>query len=142
MASVVRINIEGMMCTKSCTPTVEAAIRAVEGVENVNVSLENKCAFVMSTAAPEALIAAVQGAGGNGKFSAELFVESAETVVRLNITGMMCTNSCTPCVTAALEAVSGVTSVNVSLDAKAAWVKGTSAPEELVAAVNLSLIHI
>jgi hypothetical protein len=27
--AVVRFDIEGMMCTKSCTPTVEAALREV-----------------------------------------------------------------------------------------------------------------
>eukprot|EP00658_Telonema_sp_P-2_P079348 TRINITY_DN7636_c0_g1_i1.p3 TRINITY_DN7636_c0_g1~~TRINITY_DN7636_c0_g1_i1.p3 ORF type:complete len:158 (-),score=55.64 TRINITY_DN7636_c0_g1_i1:150-623(-) len=134
---VMRLNIQGMMCTKSCTPTVEAALRAVPGVENVTVNLDGACAFVMGTAPPEQLIAAVEGAGGNGKVSAQLFGEAPEAAVtRLNIEGMMCTQSCTPTVTAALEAVEGVVSVNVALDAKAAWVKGSADPELLVAAVN------
>lgn len=64
----------------------------VDGVENVTVSLEGKCAFVMGTAPPDALIAAVcnlragiswdspagdqvDGAGGCSKFKAELFQE-------------------------------------------------------------------
>ena len=34
--SVTRLNITGMMCTKSCTPTVEAALREVR-----NIPLEN-----------------------------------------------------------------------------------------------------
>ena len=36
--TVVRLNIEGMMCTKNCTPKVTAALEAVPGVESVTVS--------------------------------------------------------------------------------------------------------
>merc|ERR1712227_1158127 len=136
MASVVRLDITGMMCDKSCTPAVEKAIREVPGVENVNVSLEGKCAWVSGSAPTDDLIAAVNGAGGCGKFTAKMWEESESSVVRINISGMMCTKSCTPTVQAALLQVPGVESANVSLESKAAWIKGTAAPEALVAAVN------
>ena len=97
--SVVRLDITGMMCTKSCTPTVQKALEEVDGVESANVSLENKCAWVkvecllpsssgrdpelivrppggwQGTASPDVLIAAVNAAGGKGKFEATLHVE-------------------------------------------------------------------
>ena len=57
-----KIQIEGMMC-KHCQAHVEKALKAVEGVETVEVSLENKCAEVTGTADAEALKQAVIEAG-------------------------------------------------------------------------------
>ena len=57
-----KIRIEGMMC-KHCQAHVEKALKAVEGVETVDVSLENKCAEVTGTADYEALKQAVIDAG-------------------------------------------------------------------------------
>lgn len=56
------IKIEGMMCMH-CRAAVEKALLAVEGVETVEVSLENKCASVTGTADPAALRKAVTDAG-------------------------------------------------------------------------------
>ena len=56
------IHIEGMMC-QHCKAAVEKALRAVGGVESVEVSLENKCATVTGSAAPAALKQAVVDAG-------------------------------------------------------------------------------
>ena len=57
-----KINIEGMMCGH-CVANVEKALKAVDGVESVNVSLENKCAEVTGSADNEALKKAVIDAG-------------------------------------------------------------------------------
>lgn len=56
------LKIEGMMCAH-CVAHVEKALRAVSGVDNVAVSLEEKQATVTGTAAQEALKAAVADAG-------------------------------------------------------------------------------
>ena len=56
------IHIEGMMC-QHCKAAVEKALRAVGGVESVEVSLEDKCATVTGSAAPAALKQAVVDAG-------------------------------------------------------------------------------
>ena len=52
------MKIEGMMCMR-CVAHVEKALKAVEGVETVTVSLEAGTATVTGTASEEALIAAV-----------------------------------------------------------------------------------
>ena len=57
-----KINIEGMMCGH-CVAHVEKALKAVDGVESVNVSLENKCTEVTGSADNEALKKAVIDAG-------------------------------------------------------------------------------
>lgn len=56
------IQIEGMMC-QHCVSHVSAALHAVQGVDSVEVSLENKCAKVGGSADDEALRSAVIGAG-------------------------------------------------------------------------------
>ena len=55
------LSIEGMMCSH-CTDRVEKALRAVGGVEDVAVSLENKNAVVKAaeSVGAEALKAAVE----------------------------------------------------------------------------------
>lgn len=52
------IKIEGMMC-QHCVAHVDKALRAVEGVSDVSVSLENKCATVEGSASLEALEKAI-----------------------------------------------------------------------------------
>lgn len=57
-----KINIEGMMCGH-CVAHIEKALKAVNGVESVNVSLENKCAEVTGNIDNELLKKAVVDAG-------------------------------------------------------------------------------
>ena len=57
-----RISIEGMMCMH-CVAHVEKALLAVEGVGEVKVSLEEKCAYVASGADTASLKKAVEDAG-------------------------------------------------------------------------------
>jgi Au+-exporting ATPase len=54
--------IEGMTCA-SCVGRVEAALKAVAGVETAAVNLANERATVMGAVDPEGLVAAVQSAG-------------------------------------------------------------------------------
>lgn len=56
------IKIEGMMCPH-CRAHVEKALKAVAGVESVEVSLENKCATVTGSADMDACKKAVTDAG-------------------------------------------------------------------------------
>ena len=60
------IHIEGMMC-QHCKAAVEKALRAVDGVESVEVSLEDKCATVTGSADVAALKQAVIDAGYEAK---------------------------------------------------------------------------
>ncbi|MGM9553455.1 MAG: heavy-metal-associated domain-containing protein [Faecousia sp.] len=56
------LKIEGMMCGH-CKARVEKALKAVTGVETVEVSLENKTATVTGNADPALLRQAVIDAG-------------------------------------------------------------------------------
>ena len=56
------LKIEGMMCGH-CKARVEKALKAVAGVETVEVSLENKTATVTGKADPALLRQAVIDAG-------------------------------------------------------------------------------
>lgn len=56
------LKIEGMMCAH-CKARVEKALKAVAGVEKVEISLENKTATVTGSADASALRQAVADAG-------------------------------------------------------------------------------
>ena len=56
------LKIEGMMCGH-CKARVEKALKAVAGVERVEISLENKTATVTGSADASALRQAVTDAG-------------------------------------------------------------------------------
>ena len=56
------LKIEGMMCGH-CKARVEKALKAVAGVETVEISLENKTATVTGSADASALRQAVTDAG-------------------------------------------------------------------------------
>ncbi len=57
-----KINIEGMMCMH-CVAHVEKALKEVDGVGEVNVSLENNCAEISGNADDQAITKAVEEAG-------------------------------------------------------------------------------
>lgn len=57
-----KVNIEGMMCMH-CVSHVEKALSALEGVEEVKVSLDDKCAMVSGNVSDDAIKAAVAEAG-------------------------------------------------------------------------------
>ena len=56
------LNVSGMKCG-GCVANVEKALQVLEGVETVDVSLENKTAIVTGSADPELLARAVTDAG-------------------------------------------------------------------------------
>lgn len=62
-----KIQITGMSC-KHCVGAVTKALQQVPGVEQAEVSLEEKQAVVTGTAGPEALLAAIKEEG----YAAEL----------------------------------------------------------------------
>ena len=57
-----RLRLEGMHCA-SCVARIERALDAVPGVESASVNLADRSATVTGDAAPESLVAAVEGAG-------------------------------------------------------------------------------
>ena len=123
------LNINGMTCGH-CPPRVKAALEAVPGVLNVEVSLDTRVATVTGHAPPEDLIAAVATLDS---FTAEL-LGARETTTVLTISGMTCSH-CAPRVKKALEGVPGVTEVEVSLETKFATITGTAPASALIAAV-------
>ena len=127
------------MCTKSCTPKVEKALRAVPGVVAVDVSLELATAVVTVSGIPnvDAMIAAVNATGKQASMEPNASSgQKASRTVTLAVQGMMCTKSCTPKVDSALRAVPGVLDVQVSLQEQNAVVTGNADVDALVAAVN------
>ena len=57
-----KINIEGMMCMH-CVAHVENALKAVEGIGDVTVSLDDKCATVTGNVNNDDITAAIKNAG-------------------------------------------------------------------------------
>ncbi len=58
------ISVTGMTCA-SCAKVVESTVRAVPGVDGVNVSLRSKKLTVEGSAARDAIVEAVREAGYN-----------------------------------------------------------------------------
>lgn len=57
-----KINIDGMMCMH-CVAHVEKALKAIEGIGEVNVSLDDKCATITGDVDNAVLTKAVTDAG-------------------------------------------------------------------------------
>lgn len=57
-----KVNIEGMMCGH-CVAHVEKALKGIEGIGDVNVSLEDKCAEITGNVSDEDIKRAVSDAG-------------------------------------------------------------------------------
>jgi Au+-exporting ATPase len=117
--------IEGMTCA-SCVGRVEAALKAVPGVEQASVNLATEKAEVMLTApvARDVLASAIRDVGYD--------VPTAS--VELSISGMTCA-SCVGQVEKALKAVPGVTGAVVNLATERASVTGNADTTALVDAV-------
>ena len=81
-------DVSGMSCA-ACSARVEKAVRAVPGVENCAVSLLTNSMGVEGTAAPEAVIAAVSGAGYGASLkaagAAQAPADSVERVERQRV---------------------------------------------------------
>ncbi len=120
----VDLPIEGMTCA-SCAGRVERALKAVPGVTAARVNLATERAEVEGTAAPEALIGAVERVGYKVPAPAQELV----------IEGMTCA-SCVARVERALKAVPGVTGATVNLATESARVEGVADSAALIAAVK------
>jgi Au+-exporting ATPase len=116
--------VEGMTCA-SCSGRVERALKAVPGVTGASVNLATARAEVSGSASPEAVIAAVRGAGYEVPLSA----------TELTVEGMTCA-SCVGRVERALRAVPGVTEATVNLATETAQVRGLAEPAALIAAIK------
>jgi heavy metal translocating P-type ATPase len=116
--------VSGMTCA-SCSGRVERALKAVPGVSQAAVNLATETAEVRGSAAPEALIGAIEKAGYHVPASAQ----------DLSIEGMTCA-SCVARVERALKAVPGVNLANVNLATESARVEGVAAAAVLIQAVR------
>ena len=114
----VRLSIQGMDCA-SCAATVEKALCAVPGIEQVavNFATEEAAVTLAPGAAPD-LAAAVSGAGYRVR----------ESEVELSIQGMHCA-SCVQKVERELAAEPGVVAASVNLAAETARVRLVPAAE-------------
>ena len=119
--------VEGMTCA-SCVRRVEKAIAAVPGVESASVNLATERADVRlaAPATPQAVIAAIKGAG----------YEVARQTIDVGVEGMTCA-SCVLRVEKALKKVPGVASATVNLATESAHVEAATGtlPSALEAAV-------
>ena len=128
------VGIQGMMCGH-CVAFATKHLQAVPGVTKVEVSLENKNAVVEGADLDDAaLAAAVKDAGFTctGIESAAPAQPVAQTKV-VGIQGMMC-GHCVAFATKHLQAVPGVTKVEVSLENKNAVVEGSDLDDAALAA--------
>ncbi len=126
LMSTVSLPVAGMSCA-SCVGRVEAALREVEGVDEVAVNLATERADIRA-AAPvdqQRLVEAIEQAG----YSVPAVINT-----ELAITGMNCA-SCVGRVEQALKAVPGVTEATVNLATERASVQGNAGSDTLVAAV-------
>jgi heavy metal translocating P-type ATPase len=124
-STMLDIPVLGMTCA-SCATRVEAAIRAVEGVERASVNLATGRATVAG-GDPLAVAAAIRAAG----------YRPAEQTIALKIDGMTCAD-CVARVERALKATRGVTSASVNLATERATVtllEGAATAQALAAAV-------
>lgn len=62
MSTTINLTITGMSC-KGCVSNAEAHLKAVDGVEDVTVTLEDGKAVVTGSANSKALISVVKAAG-------------------------------------------------------------------------------
>ena len=114
-ATTADLPIAGMTCA-SCVRRVEAAIRAVPGVQDVSVNLATETARVTGLFDAAALVAAVTRAG----------YQAQTGTLDLQVSGMTCA-SCVRRVERALAVVPGVLSVEVNLATETARVQTAGA---------------
>lgn len=118
--------VEGMTCA-SCVGRVEAALRKVEGVQDVAVNLATERADLHADPGVDrlALVQAIEKAG----------YDVPAGTVELSVEGMTCA-SCVGRVEAALRKVAGVQEVVVNLATERATIRGRAEVGALAAAVE------
>src|SRR5690606_27233386 len=80
-SSSLELAIEGMSCA-SCVGRVEAALRKVEGVENVVVNLATERATVLGKVAVEELVAAIEATGYDARPADTSTADADETIAK------------------------------------------------------------
>jgi Cu+-exporting ATPase len=143
----VTIPIEGMSCS-ACAARVKRALKAIDGVVEAEINLEHRNArvrYVEGKVSPERLVAAINQLGYKagtpriGENRVPFGPGGDSRAALIPITGMACEEMCVPKVTRALEALDGVTKVEVSLKERSAYVQyltGEISPEKMVAVIN------
>ncbi|OSX77696.1 hypothetical protein BU14_0138s0042 [Porphyra umbilicalis] len=146
LPKVVCLDVHGMTCG-SCVRGVTTALEGVPGVASASVRLDGGTAAgagaatvtpaAGATVSPAALVAAVATAGMRAVVVPDGGA-AAGSVVDLHVGGMTC-GGCVRSITDVLTALDGVTSAEVSLEAKRATVTlaspGAVTVDALVAAV-------
>lgn len=133
----VTIPIEGMSCA-ACAARVKKTLKAVPGVQAVELNLEHRNAQVQyldGQVSPERIVAAINQLG----YKAGKAALAGTKVARIPIEGMMCETMCTPTVKKALEALDGVTKAELSLkpgDARVEYEAARTSPEKMVSTIN------
>ena len=126
-----RLDIEGMTCA-ACVRRVEKALEKVDGVNEVSVNLAIERAtvdFDQARTSPDALVAAVEGAGYTAAVPAPPPASATPTVpasvdgsATFEVEGMTCA-ACVRRVEKALEKVPGTTGASVNLATERATVE-------------------
>ena len=107
----ITIKIDGMMC-QHCVNHVTKALQSVDGVNNINVSLEeNQATFNADENKLTQITEAVAEAG----YTVTDIIKKENKKMVLKINGMMCKH-CVMHVEKALNAIEGVSDVNVNLE--------------------------
>lgn len=133
----VTIPVEGMSCA-ACAARVKKALKEIPGVQAVELNLERRNAqvgYFDSQVSAGRLVAAINQLG----YKAGRPALAGTRIARIPIEGMMCEAMCTPTVKKALEALNGVTKVEVSLkpgDARVEYVAAKVSPEKMVSTIN------
>jgi Cu+-exporting ATPase len=125
-----QFDVEGMSCQK-CVARVRNALQEVDGVLDADVQLEAHSASV--TAAVHSLSTSLQKAIQDATYQAQPMPWAGSA--QFPIEGMSC-EKCVAKATAALEAVPGVSRVEVNLEPGGARIEGESFLDELVAAIE------
>jgi len=133
----VTIPIEGMSCA-ACAARVKKTLKEIPGVQAVELNLERRNAqvrYLDSGVSPERLVTAINQLG----YKAGTPTLAGTKIARIPIEGMMCEVMCTPTVKKAIEALDGVTKVEVSLkpgDARVEYVAAKISPEKMMSTIN------
>ena len=129
----ITLMIDGMMC-EHCVRHVREALESVDGVTDINVSLEENKATV--NANPDKIQAMIDAITAEDYEVTDVVVQNnaqPQGNITLMIDGMMCEH-CVRHVREALESVDGVTDINVSLEENKATV--TANPDKIQAMID------
>uniref|UniRef100_H2Z7G6 P-type Cu(+) transporter n=1 Tax=Ciona savignyi TaxID=51511 RepID=H2Z7G6_CIOSA len=116
------LNIEGMTCD-ACVNSIQTTLCKLEGVNNIQVSLQNKqgvAQFNPLSINPTQIVDAIDEMGFESSISVGGLRKRTKTA-KISIEGMTC-NSCVQTIEHQIGSYTGVESINVSLDNKEATV--------------------